>query len=70
MKNNTLDIDWLCPYCGKQTFVFVEAENSSDFYSDKMCEYCYKEINDTKLDNKIMEEASEYFVSQEEWYRE
>ena len=63
-------VEWLCPHCDKDTEIRIEIESPSDYYSFNQCEHCGLEIKDSLLEDKIMEEASEYFVSQAEWYRD
>lgn len=63
-------LDWECPHCEKDIRIFVEIDSPSDYYPDLNCEHCGAEIRDDKLDDKIMEEASEYFASQAEWYKD
>jgi len=57
-----MNVEFLCPHCNKITDIFVEVESPSDYYPETVCEFCGRDIEDDKLDQKIMEEASEHFV--------
>lgn len=63
-------VSFRCPHCDKMTDVFIEIESHSDYYPDKNCEHCGKEIEDSTLDNKILDEVNDYFVGMADWYKE
>jgi hypothetical protein len=64
MKSIFLEVEWVCPFCYKETDIFVEAESPSDYYPDTFCEHCGKEIHSEKLDDKILKEVSEAWSSE------
>ena len=55
------EIPWVCPHCKNFISISVEIESPSDYYPNLDCEICDKEIDDPKLDEAILREASEYW---------
>jgi len=60
------DVEWICPHCHRSTLIGVEIESPSDYYPETSCEYCGKEIQDSKLDDKISQEVVNYIVGRAE----
>lgn len=67
---NNIEIEYVCPHCHKDIFISCEIDSPSDYCPENFCGHCGKEIKDDKLDAKIMDEVSEYFIDRMEYYRD
>lgn len=56
------EITWDCPFCKKETIIFIEIDSPSDYVAETNCEHCGREIKDSNLEDKICLEATEYFI--------
>ena len=54
-------IPWVCPHCDANIEIMIEIDSPSDYINDNTCSACNKEINDPKLDDAVLQEASEYW---------
>lgn len=68
--NGTSEVDFLCYHCGQMTSIFIEIESQSDYYSDNTCEHCNNEIKDEKLEEKIMEEVTDYLIGRADYCKD
>jgi len=57
-----IEVSYLCPHCQQLTTVFVEVDSPSDYYAEKICEFCCGELDQPTLDKIIADEVINHFV--------